>query len=83
MTLSTRHALHMRSNVLRRLAPIAFRQPTNIANMSIAIPRDVRLFLDNYPDQEDDETQSANLEFYSNKRKSQPDNVLISEIHQR
>ncbi|KAI0074117.1 hypothetical protein K474DRAFT_1710122 [Panus rudis PR-1116 ss-1] len=48
-----------------------------------AIPRDVREFLDGYPDHEDDPTQNANLEFYQNKRKCRPDNVTIDEIHQR
>lgn len=47
------------------------------------LPRDIRAFLENYPgDNSDDELASANLEFYRNRRKCQPDNVLVSEIHE-
>jgi hypothetical protein len=49
----------------------------------MSIPRDVKQFLDGYPDNEDDETQSANLEFYSNMRRCRPDNLLIEEIHEK
>ncbi|KAJ3485255.1 hypothetical protein NLI96_g5092 [Meripilus lineatus] len=47
-----------------------------------AIPRDVREFLDDYPNNEDDETQSTNLEFYSNQRRCRPDHMLIDDIHE-
>ncbi|KDQ62508.1 hypothetical protein JAAARDRAFT_170933 [Jaapia argillacea MUCL 33604] len=49
----------------------------------MSIPRDVHEFLDGYPSQGDDPTSSANLAFYSNKRRCQPDNLLIDEIHER
>ena len=51
--------------------------------MATIIPRDVREFLDNYPDNEDDESQSANLEFYSNRRRCRPDHMFIDDIHER
>jgi len=47
------------------------------------LPRDIQQFLHQYPDVEDDTTLSANLDFYSNKRRCQPDNLLIDQIHQR
>jgi len=51
--------------------------------MSSAIPRDVREFLDGYPENENEEGLSANLDFYSNKRKCRPDNVYVDEIHEQ
>jgi len=51
--------------------------------MPTNVPRDVQEFLDEYPDAEDDETLSANLEFYSNRRRCRPDNILIDEIHEQ
>ncbi|KAI0338989.1 hypothetical protein BDW22DRAFT_1432191 [Trametopsis cervina] len=51
--------------------------------MSNTLPHDIRMFLDGYRDIEDDASQARNLEFYSNKRRCQPDNLLISEIHDR
>lgn len=53
------------------------------AVMPASIPRDVQEFLDDYPDNVDDKSLNANLEFYSNKRRCQPDNFLIDEIHER
>ncbi|KAH8104730.1 opioid growth factor receptor conserved domain-containing protein [Cristinia sonorae] len=47
-----------------------------------AVPRGIQEFLDGYPDFEDDLSLSANLEFYSNKRRCKPDNCLIEEIHE-
>ncbi|KAK7690365.1 hypothetical protein QCA50_007022 [Cerrena zonata] len=58
-----------------------FRRPSQ--SMTTPIPRDVREFLDGYPDNEDDDSQNANLEFYQNKRRCQPDNYLIDEIHNK
>ena len=46
------------------------------------IPHDVRMFLAGYPDLDDDPAQNKNLEFYSNKRRCQPDGVLIDENHE-
>ncbi|KAF4577351.1 hypothetical protein EYR40_009290 [Pleurotus pulmonarius] len=47
------------------------------------VPRDVQLFLDDYPGEVDDPSQSANLEFYTNKKRCAPDNLLIEEIHDK
>lgn len=60
--------------------PRALSRPVS---MSSAIPSDVKMFLDDYPGNRDDTSLSANLEFYSNRRRCQPDNVLIREIHER
>ncbi|KAG5735999.1 Opioid growth factor receptor-like protein 1 [Termitomyces sp. T112] len=49
----------------------------------MSIPRDIREFLENYPDNVDDPEASANFEFYSNVRRCRPDNRLIDEIHQQ
>ena len=55
---------------------------SGLCTMQASLPRDVRDFLDDYPDiDSDDEPARANLEFYSNKRRCQPDNVLVNEIH--
>ncbi|CAL1712705.1 unnamed protein product [Somion occarium] len=51
--------------------------------MTSPIPRDVREFLDNYDDIKDDERINTNLEFYQNKRRCRPDNLLIDEIHDK
>ena len=50
---------------------------------SLAVPRDVREFLDGYPEGHDDSDLSANFEFYSNKRTCRPDNLLIEDLHER
>lgn len=47
----------------------------------MSIPRDVQEFLDGYPDLADAPSLTANLEFYSDKRRCRPDNVLIHDIH--
>ena len=52
-------------------------------SMTAPIPRDVREFLDSYPDNEDDNTLNDNLEFYQNKRRCRPDNCTIDEIHDK
>ncbi|GLB38411.1 putative opioid growth factor receptor (OGFr) conserved region [Lyophyllum shimeji] len=49
----------------------------------MSIPRDIREFLEGYPDATDDPNASANLEFYSNRRRCRPDNRLIDEIHEQ
>ncbi|THU93931.1 hypothetical protein K435DRAFT_724883 [Dendrothele bispora CBS 962.96] len=48
-----------------------------------SIPRDVKDFLDEYPDGSDNKSLKANLEFYSNLRRCRPDNLLIEEIHEQ
>lgn len=47
----------------------------------MSLPRDVQEFLDGYPQNADHESQSANLNFYSNTFRCRPDNFLIEEIH--
>ncbi|KZT63783.1 hypothetical protein DAEQUDRAFT_679744 [Daedalea quercina L-15889] len=51
--------------------------------MSASIPRDVREFLDDYPDNGDDQTRSDNLLFYSNKLRCRPDNLYIDDLHKQ
>ncbi|KAL4249079.1 opioid growth factor receptor family protein [Abortiporus biennis] len=76
---------HVSSTTSSKTHSPVLNQSRNISMPSV-IPRDVREFLDNYPDCEDEgtpESASANFEFYSNKRKCRPDNVTIEEIHER
>ncbi|KAF8073777.1 opioid growth factor receptor conserved region-domain-containing protein [Lyophyllum atratum] len=49
----------------------------------MSIPRDVKEFLEGYPQNENDLNASANYEFYSNNRRCRPDNRLIDEIHEQ
>ncbi|PCH40588.1 hypothetical protein WOLCODRAFT_24194 [Wolfiporia cocos MD-104 SS10] len=51
--------------------------------MAASIPRDVREFLDDYPNLSDDPSSSDNLRFYSNELRCRPDNLLIDELHER
>ncbi|OSD07496.1 hypothetical protein PYCCODRAFT_1430743 [Trametes coccinea BRFM310] len=46
------------------------------------LPQDIREFLDGYPDVSDDTRLNANYEFYSNKRRCRPDNLLVDELHE-
>lgn len=55
---------------------------TKLALMDRSIPRDVQEFLDNYPDVGDDPLANANLAFYSNKIRCEPDAVTIEQIHE-
>ncbi|KAH9949872.1 opioid growth factor receptor conserved region-domain-containing protein [Amylocystis lapponica] len=48
-----------------------------------SIPNDVREFLEGYPQNRDDATLSANLEFYQNALRCRPDNLLIEELHEK
>ncbi|KAJ7600846.1 opioid growth factor receptor conserved region-domain-containing protein [Mycena floridula] len=57
--------------VTRRLLHL---QPRSSFRMSL--PRDVQEFLDG-------RVKSANIEFYRNSRRCQPDNLLIDELHDR
>ncbi|KZV82902.1 hypothetical protein EXIGLDRAFT_684399 [Exidia glandulosa HHB12029] len=45
------------------------------------IPGDVQRFLESYAGQHDDPQLNANLEFYTNKRRCQPNNLTIDELH--
>ncbi|KAH9933202.1 opioid growth factor receptor conserved region-domain-containing protein [Epithele typhae] len=47
------------------------------------VPRDVREFLNGYPDSTDDSSLNANLEFYLNMRRCRPDRLLIDELHEQ
>jgi hypothetical protein len=49
----------------------------------MSIPRDIREFLDGYPEHLDDRKLNANLRFYRNERRCRPDNLLIDEIHEQ
>ncbi|TFK74812.1 hypothetical protein BDN72DRAFT_759034 [Pluteus cervinus] len=49
----------------------------------MTVPRDVRLFLDGYPDDSGDPDAKDNLEFYSNTRRCRPDRLLIDEVHEK
>ncbi|CCM04122.1 uncharacterized protein FIBRA_06283 [Fibroporia radiculosa] len=51
--------------------------------MSSTIPRDVREFLDDYPDNPDDSSSSSNLLFYTNKLRCRPDNLYIDDVHEQ
>jgi len=53
------------------------------STMSSVVPRDIQEFLDDYPDNTDDASSSANLLFYSNKRRCRPDNLLVDELHEQ
>ncbi|KAG2364441.1 opioid growth factor receptor conserved region-domain-containing protein [Suillus spraguei] len=48
----------------------------------MSLPRDIRAFLSHYHGQTDDPQASDNLLFYQNRLRCQPDDLLISEIHQ-
>lgn len=51
--------------------------------MPAVIPRDVREFLDGYPDNTDDRSLSDNLLFYSNELRCRPDNLYIDDLHKQ
>ncbi|EMD40078.1 hypothetical protein CERSUDRAFT_63567 [Gelatoporia subvermispora B] len=54
-----------------------------MSNARLPMPRDVREFIQGYPDNRDDPSLNANLEFYSNQCRCQPDNMLIDDILSR
>ncbi|KII90568.1 hypothetical protein PLICRDRAFT_39145 [Plicaturopsis crispa FD-325 SS-3] len=58
-------------------------RPISTRAMPQNLPRDVKAFLDNYPENQDESFLSANFEFYSNKLRCRPDNCLIEEIHDK
>ncbi|KAI9059276.1 hypothetical protein FKP32DRAFT_1658208 [Trametes sanguinea] len=49
----------------------------------MSLPQDIREFLEGYPDVPDDPRLNANYEFYSNKRRCRPDNLLIDDLHEQ
>ncbi|OCH88684.1 hypothetical protein OBBRIDRAFT_795005 [Obba rivulosa] len=54
-----------------------------MSSVKLPVPRDVREFIQGYPDNRDDPSLKANLEFYSNQRRCQPDHMLIEEVLSR
>jgi len=50
---------------------------------TMLVPRDIKLFLDGYPGYSGDPNATDNLDFYSNKLRCQPDDLLIDEIHEK
>ena len=46
-----------------------------------SVPSDIQRFLEDYAGQRDDERLNANLEFYMNERRCQPNNLKIDELH--
>jgi len=44
---------------------------------------DTQRYLDGYPGEPDDKSQTKNVDFYSNKRPSKPDGDLIENIHKK
>ncbi|KAI0755220.1 opioid growth factor receptor conserved region-domain-containing protein [Daedaleopsis nitida] len=48
-----------------------------------SLPGDVREFLEGYPRIDDEPDLNANLEFYKNTRRCQPDDLLIDQLHER
>ena len=59
--------------------------PLSVRNIAtgMLLPRDIREFLEGYPGLPDDPRLNANLEFYSNRRRCRPDNLLIDELHEQ
>lgn len=55
----------------------------SLSGMPAVIPRDVREFLDGYPDNTDDRSLSDNLLFYSNELRCRPDNLYIDDLHKQ
>lgn len=68
-------------NLFRLKPPVHIQ--TYFLTMSTTVPRDVALFLEEYPHGGDIKSQSANLEFYTLKRRCRPDNLLVDEIHSK
>lgn len=47
------------------------------------LPSDIQEFLESYPNGSDDRSLSDNLQFYSNRLRCRPDNLLVEQIHER
>ncbi|CAG8623386.1 5252_t:CDS:2, partial [Acaulospora colombiana] len=62
------------------LPPTVSRDTTFYLPTIMSIPRDVQEFLDQYPKNTDTPSYRKNLEFYSNQRRCQPDDLLIEEL---
>jgi hypothetical protein len=79
--------LHLRMQLrqlARHLSQATSRKYVSMAGRSVAsIPRDVQEFLQDYPSQDDDPRQNANLHFYQNTLRCRPDGLLIDELHEK
>ncbi|KAI0669262.1 opioid growth factor receptor conserved region-domain-containing protein [Trametes maxima] len=69
-------------NLFRNFRTIAVPRSTRLLS-KMSLPGDIREFLEGYPRAPDDTRLNANLEFYSNKRRCQPDNLLIDDLHEQ
>lgn len=71
------------SSIFRRTVKLVPNHRTNITRtfVPMSLPKDIREFLDGYPRVLDDPSCDDNLQFYSNKRRCKPDNLLIDELH--
>ena len=72
----------MLGRTILRANQLFYRPSRALSTKMSSIPHDVRMFLNGYPGLEDNPRQNMNLQFYSNKRRCQPDNMLLSEIHE-
>lgn len=55
----------------------------SLFSATMDIPRDVRDFIEGYPNLKGEPGHSENLAFYSNAQPCRPDNQLIDEIHEQ
>ncbi len=77
---SSHRALHLPT---RNLRGPAVSHPARRFYAAMSLPRDITEFLEGYPDISDDPHLNANLEFYTNKGRCKPDNLLIDELHEQ
>lgn len=73
----------MISRLSRILPRTPLKTPSRRFNAFMLIPRDVQEFLDGYPDNVNDASCTANLDFYRNETRCRPDRMLISEIYEQ
>ncbi|KAI0647788.1 opioid growth factor receptor conserved region-domain-containing protein [Trametes meyenii] len=76
------HRILPKRSLFRNPRIIAIPSPTRLS-YKMSLPGDIREFLEGYPRVPDDPRLNANLEFYSNKRRCQPDNLLIDDLHEQ
>ncbi|TRM64057.1 opioid growth factor receptor conserved region-domain-containing protein [Schizophyllum amplum] len=71
-------------NLCRLSKPAQIFTTRSLFNSSrMSLPRDVQEFLDGYPGESNDRAIKSNYEFYSNRRRCRPDNLLIDEMHDK
>lgn len=80
----------MAAPITRRILVASHNKPfsiraTNLSTrlLTMAVPRDVREFIDAYPGIKDDLKATENLGFYSNTVRCRPDQKTIDEIHEQ